>query len=151
MSVILRRLGDPAKPRLALSHGNGLAIDGYWPFWRLLLITGFLGGLTTFSTFSAESVALMADGAWGAALLHTSLHLVGSLAATAAGVFTLKLADTVFIASSGGIGPFRYVILYNGTTSGLIGFYDYGSSVTLNATDTFTSDFDDVNGVFTVS
>jgi pimeloyl-ACP methyl ester carboxylesterase len=35
--ILLRRLGDPAKPRLALSHGNGLAIDGYWPFWRLLL------------------------------------------------------------------------------------------------------------------
>lgn len=72
-------------------------------------------------------------------------------AATSGGVFTLKLADTTFVASSGGIGPFRYVIIYNGTTSGLIGFYDYGSSVTLAATDTFTTDFDDTNGVFTVS
>ena len=71
-------------------------------------------------------------------------------AATSGGVFTLKLQDTVFIASSGGIGPFRYVIVYNSTTSGLIGFYDYGSSLTLNATDTFTTDFDDANGVLTV-
>ena len=72
-------------------------------------------------------------------------------AATSSGVFKLVLADVVFIASSGGIGPFRYVILYNGSNSGLIGFYDYGSNVTLAATDTFTTDFQDVNGVFTVS
>jgi CrcB protein len=55
------------------------------PFWRLLIVTGFLGGLTTFSTFSAESVALIGGGAWAAAFAHAALHLVGSLVATAAG------------------------------------------------------------------
>jgi len=35
--ILVRRLGDPAGPRLALSHGNGLAIDGYFPFWRHFL------------------------------------------------------------------------------------------------------------------
>src|SRR5271167_4224222 len=35
--IRLRRHGNPAGPRLALSHGNGLAIDGYYSFWRLLL------------------------------------------------------------------------------------------------------------------
>lgn len=60
------------------------------PFWRLLVITGFLGGLTTFSTFSAENVALLASGAWGAALLHAGLHLVGSLVATAVGIASVR-------------------------------------------------------------
>lgn len=72
-------------------------------------------------------------------------------AATSGGVFTVKLQDTVFIAGPAGIGPFRYVIIYNGSNGALIGFYDYGSSLILNNTDTFTTDFDDTNGVFTVS
>jgi fluoride exporter len=61
------------------------------PAWRLFFITGFLGALTTFSTFSAESVALLAGGQWGAALLHSAAHLVGSLLATAAGIATVRL------------------------------------------------------------
>ena len=60
------------------------------PFWRLLVVTGFLGGLTTFSTFSAENVALLASGAWGGALLHAGLHLVGSLVATAVGFVSVR-------------------------------------------------------------
>jgi fluoride exporter len=60
------------------------------PLWRLLLITGFLGGLTTFSTFSAESVVLLAGGQWGLALSHTAAHLLGSLLATGAGIATVR-------------------------------------------------------------
>ena len=60
------------------------------PFWRLLIVTGFLGGLTTFSTFSAENVALLGSGAWGAALWHAGLHLAGSLAATAVGIASVR-------------------------------------------------------------
>lgn len=61
------------------------------PAWRLLLITGFLGGLTTFSTFSAESVALLQSGALMAAFVHTALHLAGSLIATFLGLATARL------------------------------------------------------------
>ncbi len=55
------------------------------PAWRLFLTTGFLGGLTTFSTFSAESLALLMRGEMLAAAAHSALHLIGSLAAAALG------------------------------------------------------------------
>ena len=56
------------------------------PEMRLLLTTGFLGGLTTFSTFSAEATTLAARGqlGWGAALV--AAHVVGSIALTFAGL-----------------------------------------------------------------
>lgn len=52
---------------------------------RLLLVTGFLGGLTTFSTFSAESLALLQRQRWDWALLHSGVHLLGSLGCAALG------------------------------------------------------------------
>ncbi len=55
------------------------------PAWRLFITTGFLGGLTTFSTFSAESLALCMRGEWAMAGLHSAVHLAGSLAAAAIG------------------------------------------------------------------
>lgn len=60
------------------------------PFWRLLVVTGFLGGLTTFSAFSAESVALLQTSQWQAALVHVGLHVFGSLAATGLGIATVR-------------------------------------------------------------
>jgi len=56
------------------------------PVWRLLLITGFLGGLTTFSTFSAEVVAFLMEGRYGLALATAALHVLGSLLLTVAGI-----------------------------------------------------------------
>ncbi len=52
------------------------------PVWRLLLITGFLGGLTTFSSFSAEVVTELIEGRLGLALLTALAHLIGSLLLT---------------------------------------------------------------------
>ena len=64
---------------------------GISPAWRLFAITGFLGGLTTFSTFSAESVALLQQARFLAALAHTGLHLAGSIVATIAGFATWRV------------------------------------------------------------
>jgi CrcB protein len=55
------------------------------PNLRLLAITGFLGALTTFSSFSAESLELLLAGRYGWAFAHSALHLLGSLAAATAG------------------------------------------------------------------
>ena len=63
---------------------------GISPEMRLFIITGFLGGLTTFSTFSAEAVTLLtrAQYAWAAALIGS--HLAGSIIATILGIVTVK-------------------------------------------------------------
>ncbi|MFJ4053653.1 MULTISPECIES: fluoride efflux transporter CrcB [Pseudomonas] len=58
------------------------------PEWRLLLITGFCGGLTTFSTFSAEVVSLIQEGRISWALGSIAVHVTGSLLMTAAGLAT---------------------------------------------------------------
>ncbi|MCG2583364.1 fluoride efflux transporter CrcB [Massilia sp. TS11] len=60
------------------------------PEWRLFAITGFLGGLTTFSSFSGESMVLLQRGEFGWALLHSGLHLLGALACCFAGLATYK-------------------------------------------------------------
>ena len=60
------------------------------PAWRLFVITGFLGGLTTFSTYSAEVTELLARGAYGYGIALAATHLAGSLLLTAAGFATFR-------------------------------------------------------------
>ena len=64
------------------------------PEWRLLVITGFMGGLTTFSTFSVEVVTLIARHEYWWALGAASVHLVGSLVLTAIGIVA---ANAIFV------------------------------------------------------
>ena len=64
---------------------------GLPPELRLLLITGFLGGLTTFSTFSAEVVTLLARAEYGWGLATAAIHLTGSLLLTAVGMILANM------------------------------------------------------------
>jgi CrcB protein len=70
------------------------ALTEWWPQispqWRLLLVTGFLGGLTTFSGFSLEVAALIQQQRWLVALAVISLHVVGSVAMTLLGIALIQ-------------------------------------------------------------
>lgn len=76
-----------------------------------------------------------------------------SSSAQSSGTYKLVLADVVFTASGGSIASFRYAVLYNDTATNdeLIGWWDYGSSISPASGETFTVDFDATNGVLTIA
>lgn len=81
----------------------------------------------------------------------SSRNVTTSSSSQTSGLYKLVCSDLVLTAS-GAVATFRYVILYNDTATNdlLIGWYDYGSGVTMANTDTFTIDFDSTNGVLTI-
>ena len=76
---------------MGLAIGGLPAFQALPPAGRLAFTTGFLGGLTTFSTFSAESVTLWMNREFLYAALHTGLHLAGSLLMTLAGIGLVRM------------------------------------------------------------
>jgi CrcB protein len=96
---------NPALPELPLGTLTANLVGGYLiglavaffiqqpglsPEWRLFIITGFLGGLTTFSTFSAETVTLLLRGQYVLGISIIAAHLGGSLLMTVLGIQTFK-------------------------------------------------------------
>lgn len=75
-------------------------------------------------------------------------NLTTSASSQTSGTYKLVITDLVLTAS-GAVGPFRYVVIYNDTATNdeLIGWYDYGSSISLANTDTLTLNFDGTNGL----
>jgi hypothetical protein len=73
--------------------------------------------------------------------------------AQSSGLYTLIATDVTWTASGGSIGPFRYAVFYNSSASNseLIGYLDYGYSITVASGQTFTLDFDAVSGLYYAS
>ncbi len=82
----------------------------------------------------------------------SSRTLASVTSAQSSGTYKLGAADLTLTASGGAVAAFRYVVIYNDTVTNdpVIGYYDYGSSLTLNDGDTFTIDIGS-NGILTLA
>ena len=82
----------------------------------------------------------------------SSRTLTVSSSSNTSGTYKWVVADTTLSASGGSVAAFQYVVIYNTTaaSSELVGWYDYGSALTLASGESLTVDFDGTNGVFTI-
>ena len=118
-----------------------------------------LGSDTLKGTFTAAANAPVATNTQLSDLTQITLTYVDSqtltvsTSAQTSGTYKRVIADKTVTATGGAIGPFRYVVLYNDTAGNdeLIGWYDYGSEITLAAGESLTIDFDGTNGVLTIA
>jgi hypothetical protein len=83
----------------------------------------------------------------------SSRTLTVSSSAQTSGTYKLVIADKTLTASGGAVAAFRYVVIYNDTAANdeLIGWYDYGTALTLADGESLTLDFDNTNGVLTLA
>lgn len=106
---------------------------------------------TSSNTVKADLTEISAGSGYTAGGTAASI----SSSSQTSGTYKLVLADVVFTASGGTIGPFRYTTLYDDTPSSpadpLLGFHDYGSSISLLTTETFTWDADASTGILTIA
>lgn len=100
----------------------------------------------------AVEADLPADLAGGNGYTANGVTLDTVSLSEASGTAKVTVADEVVTASGGSVGPFRYVPIFNDTPASpadpLVCFFDYGSSITLLDTETFTIDFDATNGLW---
>jgi hypothetical protein len=79
-------------------------------------------------------------------------NLTTTASSQTGGLYKLVVSDITLTSTGGSTGPFRYVVVYNSTAAGgpLIGWYDYGTSLTLNSGESLAVDFDGTNGLLTM-
>jgi hypothetical protein len=79
-------------------------------------------------------------------------NLTTTASSQTSGLYKLVVSDITLTSTGGSTGPFRYVVVYNSTAAGgpLVGFFDYGSSITLLSGESLTVDFDQSNGLLTI-
>lgn len=127
-------------------------------------VHNFSSGAQTFKVMLTNTAPVATNAVYadvsGTELTTTGGYTVGGIASamsdsTSSGVEKVLATNVTWTGSGGGMGPFRYVIVYNTTPASplkpLVSWYDYGSSISLAAADTFTVSFDGTNGFFTVT
>lgn len=104
---------------------------------------------------SASAHSVLGDLTVASAANLDSVTLTTTSSSQTSGTYKLVIADKTVTSTGGTTGPFRYVVIYNDTPTSpadpLIGYYDYGSDITLALNETFTVDFDGTNGLLQIA